>query len=88
MSCTTAQPWLDELTPCGDALHAGVRLKRDRVIGFAVTAGEVITCHSGAVWLTPGDGSDVELYAGDSYTVTTPARAVAWAVEDAVMSLS
>jgi hypothetical protein len=88
MSCTTAQPWLDDLTGDADALHTGVCLKRDRAMGFAVAAGDVITCRTGAVWLTPGDGTDVELHAGESHTVVTTARAVAWAMEDAVIELA
>ncbi len=88
MSCTTTQPWLDDLMPRTDAMHAGVRLKRDQTVGFKVVAGSVVTCRGGAVWLTPGDGSDVELYAGDTFIVTRAGRAVAWAVDDAVIALS
>lgn len=86
MSCTTTQPWLDDLTPRTDAMQGGVYLKRDQVLGFDVHAGDVIRCRSGAVWLTPGDGSDVELHAGDTYVATRDARAVAWAVDDAVIA--
>jgi hypothetical protein len=88
MSCTTTQPRLDDLTPRTNALQSGVRLKRDQTLGFAVHAGEVISCRSGAVWLTPGDGSDVELYAGDSYVARRDGRAVACAVDEATLVLS
>ena len=88
MSCTTTQPWLDDLTPRTDALQSGVRLKHDETVGFDVAAGAIVTCRSGAVWLTPGDGSDVELHAGESFVATQPGRAVAWAVDDAVIALS
>jgi hypothetical protein len=87
MSCTTTQPWLDDLTPRTVALQSGVRLKRDQTVGFAVHAGDVIRCRSGAVWLTPGDGSDVELYAGQSFAATRDGRAVAWAVDEATLVL-
>ena len=88
MSCTTTQPWLDDLTPRTDALHSGVRLKRDQTLGFEVHAGDVISCRSGAVWLTPGDGSDVELYAGDRYVAKRDGRAVACAVDEAMLFLT
>jgi hypothetical protein len=88
MSCTTTQPWLDDLMPQTDAMQTGVRLKRDQMVGFKVVAGSVIMCRVGAVWLTPGDGSDVELYAGEQFVVTRPGHAVTWAVEDAVVAVS
>jgi hypothetical protein len=85
MSCSTTQPWLDDLMPQTDAMRAGVRLKRDQTVGFEVVVGSVVSCRSGAVWLTPGDGGDVELYAGGTFVVTRAGHAVAWAVEDAVI---
>lgn len=86
MNCTTAQPWLDALS--AGAAQAGVRLKRNQVRGFPVRAGDVIRCVAGAVWLTPGDGTDVELHAGQAFTVKQSAHAAVWAIEEATLVMT
>ena len=53
-----------------------VVLERGDSIKLPIAAGYVVISHRGTLWVTPGDGNDVILKAGQSYRFTYPATAL------------